>query len=291
MEFDKNRTRVKECPCGKSNKDGKFAPYVGYTDKGYCHGCSTTFATGIIWTDDKICVKPEPTRRIQRLLYEEYIESRIYDETCNLQKFLGELFGNEIAMHLQDKYNVGASDHWDNATIFWLFDVNTLIRTGKVIQYEIIADEKSIISKNCKRKKDNYPPVQWVHSLLKLQDYNIKQCFFGEHLLKDTTKPVAIVESEKTAMIASIYLPEFIWIACGGKGNLKPERCKVLQGRMVTLFPDINCYEEWTKLAMELPFPCKVSNLLEQKATEKDKQLKIDIADYLLRFDYKDFIK
>ena len=28
LKFDKKRNRVKFCPCGKDNKDGKFVPYV-----------------------------------------------------------------------------------------------------------------------------------------------------------------------------------------------------------------------------------------------------------------------
>ena len=52
---------------------------------------------------------------------------------------------------------------------------------------------------------------------LKLQDYNLKQCLCGEHLLSEKpTKPVAIVESEKSALIATHYMPEFIWLAGSG---------------------------------------------------------------------------
>ena len=43
LKLDKKRSRVKQCPCGKSNKDGKFAPYEGFEDKGYCHSCQQTF--------------------------------------------------------------------------------------------------------------------------------------------------------------------------------------------------------------------------------------------------------
>ena len=43
LELDKKRFRVKHCPCGKDNKDGKFVPYVGHENKGYCHSCGETF--------------------------------------------------------------------------------------------------------------------------------------------------------------------------------------------------------------------------------------------------------
>src|SRR4051812_24586009 len=41
--FDNRRTRVKMCPCGRSNRDGKFAPFKGYDDKGFCHSCGEIF--------------------------------------------------------------------------------------------------------------------------------------------------------------------------------------------------------------------------------------------------------
>ena len=41
--FDKNRKRIKYCPCGKKNINGKFVPYVDYDNKGYCFSCDKTF--------------------------------------------------------------------------------------------------------------------------------------------------------------------------------------------------------------------------------------------------------
>ncbi len=55
-----------------------------------------------------------------------------------------------------------------------------------------------------------------VHTELNLQDYNLKQCFLESiFCLENPTKSVAIVESEKSALIATHYMPEFIWLATG----------------------------------------------------------------------------
>jgi len=130
-----------------------------------------------------------------------------------------------------------------------------------------------------------------VHSVLKEPEFVLKQCLFGEHLLIDKTKPVAIVESEKTAIIASIYLPQFIWLAVGSLTNLNAEKCSVLKGRIVTLFPDLNGFDKWSSKAKELSHLTRftVSDLLEHKATDAARQQGFDLADYLVKFNYKDF--
>jgi len=61
----------------------------------------------------------------------------------------------------------------------------------------------------------------WVHNKLKKsrelpENFNLLQCFFGEHLLKIYPyKYVAIAESEKSAIIANMIMPELIWLAAG----------------------------------------------------------------------------
>ena len=64
--------------------------------------------------------------------------------------------------------------------------------------------------------------------------------YFGEHFLMnlDRNKPVAIVESEKTAIVCSIVYPKFVWLATGSKANLSPERFFPLRNFDCTIFPD-----------------------------------------------------
>jgi hypothetical protein len=125
-----------------------------------------------------------------------------------------------------------------------------------------------------------------MHKVLNLPDFNLSQCLFGEHLLiSNKVKPVAIVESEKTAIMASVYLPEYIWVATGGCGNLSVKLCESLHGRNVVLFPDAGKFDDWNKKVEILSPICtvSVSSVIEQKATDADRKAGVDLADYLVK--------
>jgi hypothetical protein len=40
-----------------------------------------------------------------------------------------------------------------------------------------------------KRIKEPFNHATWVHSVLKLPEFNLQQCFFGEHLLQGNNLP------------------------------------------------------------------------------------------------------
>ena len=203
-------------------------------------------------------------------------------ETNHFVQFLINLFGVEVASQLVSRYFIATSKHWNGATVFWQIDTQGKVRTGKIMLYSPTTG---------KRIKEPFNHINWVHSLLKQPVFELRQCLFGEHLLIEKAKPVAIVESEKTAIIASVYLPQFIWIAAGSKDGLNAEKCSILKGRTVTLFPDLNGFEKWSSKAKELSHLAifTVSDLLECKATEAEKKQGFDLADYLIKFDYKAF--
>ena len=89
--------------------------------------------------------------------------------------------------------------------------------------------------------------VAWLHT--EMPDFNLKQCFLGDHLLTGNQKPVCIVESEKTALIMAIKEPDYIWLATGGLCNLNKGQIKALGPRKVILFPDAGCAEKWAEKA------------------------------------------
>lgn len=96
-----------------------------------------------------------------------------------------------------------------------------------------------------------------------------------------------MVESEKTAIIASYYLPQFLWIASGGKnGCFNANSLSVLAGRNVVLFPDLGATDYWQgKISLMKSYGIDVQlfDYLETKATESERKEGYDIADYLLK--------
>ena len=163
-----------------------------------------------------------------------------------------------------DKYQVGTSKMYNGATVFWQMDNTGNIRTGKIMAYDITTG---------KRIKDkNIIAISWVHYKLKKPKESIRQCLFGLHLLNAKTKQVAIVESEKTAIIMSIEFPNYTWMSTGTLSGFKYEYLAPLKGTAIIAFPDKGGYAQWQKTADILNqkgFEIEVSKLLENKKHQK----------------------
>ena len=152
---------------------------------------------------------------------------------------------------------------------------------------------------------NNKPLPEWLEAYKK-QDKMVS-CLFGEHLLnKYYNNPVALVEAPKTAIYGTLYfgLPEtpedFIWLAVYNKSSFVFDKLKVLQGRFVYVFPDLSkdgsTFKEWETKAKEyearLPGTHFIfSDLLERLAPERDKSEGNDLADYLIKQDWRLFRK
>lgn len=180
----------------------------------------------------------------------------------NLVDYLKGVFGVEMANQMVGRYYIGTSKHFRGAaTVFYQVDRFGMIRRGKVMQYN---------PTNGKRVKEPFSMVTTVHALMKLGDNLPPQCLFGEHLLpKDPDMYVAIVESEKTAIIASGVFADCIMVACGGCGNLTAAMCEPLRGRDVLLFPDNGKFDEWSekgKQMRRLFGRLRISAIMEREA-------------------------
>ena len=112
---------------------------------------------------------------------------------------------------------------------------------------------------------------------------SLSKCLFGEHLLSLCPDlPVALVEAEKTAVICSAVIPEFLWLANGGLGQFN-DRVKVLLGRQVIAFPNISACDRWRKKAKDYPLlDITVSDYLEKNATPQQREMGADLADWVV---------
>ena len=172
----------------------------------------------------------------------------------------------------------------DHAIIFLQIDQDNQCRTGKIMQYNPATGH---------RIKDPDKPgrINWLHSILKRKkqlppDWQLTQCLFGEHLLpQHHDKTVALVESEKTAIICSAMMPQYLWLATGGKSGLTPERLSSLKGRKIIVFPDIDAFKDWQQKIFTFPhLDIRISRLLEDNATPADRAAHIDLADWIIQF-------
>ena len=130
-------------------------------------------------------------------------------------------------------------------------------------------------------------------------------CLFGSHLLsKYPLNPVGLVEAPKTAIYGTLYFgfpeqPEnLLWLAVYNLSSLSLEKCKALHGRDVYLFPDLSkdgtAFAKWSNQAKQFTelIPgtrFEVSDYLETLAPNELKEHGADIADVLIKMDWRKF--
>jgi len=162
-KFDKNRKRVKFCPCGKNNSDGKFIPYIGYDDEGYCHSCIKTF---IAVKSKKSSYKTaystpygtfkKETKAFSTIDLKYLKDSNKFYRSSNLVKYLFSQFDEKVADEAIKKYYLGSFQNYSGSTVFWQIDRVGKIRSGKIIQYDPLIGKRA-------------NSITWAHSYLKLE--------------------------------------------------------------------------------------------------------------------------
>ncbi len=161
----------------------------------------------------------------------------------------------------------------------------------------------SIIESHHRRK--NTPLPDWIEPY-KNNDLKVS-CLFGEHFLsKYPNNPIALVEAPKTAIYGTLYFgfpddpKNLLWLAVYNLSSLNYEKCKALEGRRVFLFPDLSkgghAYDQWSSKAKELQRQIpgsrfKVSDLLEKIGKQPERERGADLADYLIKLDWRQFRK
>jgi len=227
---------------------------------------------------------PEPTPEPEP----QYINPKIMAASCNTAQYpnnyfvqwLVSLLGKDVAYQACQRYNVGTSHSTlfgNGAVVFWYVDKMARVRQPKVAPYNP-TNGKRIQGKYV---RDFDVPEQYRNGK------GYKPCIFGEHLITDG-QHVCIVESEKTAIVASIMYPNYIWLASGGADKLanqwgvNAQTAKALQGNKVQLIVDCDPkgrqgYElAQTELA-KVGINCTVVDLFPERTD------KFDLCDFIVQ--------
>ena len=213
------------------------------------------------------------TRPIEKPVFvpdKVFRESLQHYEQNMFFRYLVQLFGIDRAMELCTWYCVGTSKHWQGTCVFWYVNHIGRVTRGKIMLY----DQSGHRVKGCTNS---------VHHVMKLGELP-ELHLFGLHLLMlDKSLPIAIVESEKSAILAAGYFKNFIWMATGSLSTLTAERLLPLQGREIILFPDGGAFEKWREKAESLSrrFNIRCSDTLERRLTDEQREAGYDMGDFV----------
>lgn len=232
----------------------------------------------------------------------EATESRVTES--NLFVWLSGEFGDEAALMAMRRYRVGATKHTDGRG-YRAASLPYINSSGDCVDCKIFHIDPATGSRKTapalmswidREGKAQELRSTWALAELKKNDKPRKWCNFGDHLLHDNpTAAVCVVESEKTALVASIVYSSRLWIAVGSKNNLNPERCAPYRGREIVIYPDrdnikdkprkkgIGIEKGWETLARELAqagFSVRIDRTVERHHGE----INDDIADIILRY-------
>lgn len=218
-------------------------------------------------------------------------------------------FNSEDLNKVISLYYLGtiSKGYYKGAICFPFIDMQNNIKAIQVKQFDktnhtIKTTFIHAILKNYFESKKQALP-DWLNNYL--DNEKKVSCFFGEYLLKKyPTNPVAIVEAPKTAIYSTLYYgfpsnpKNFIWLSSFNLSSLNLDKCKVLKGRKVLLFPDLSkdgkAFELWSNKAKKFQKELSntkfaVSNLLERNATPEQRTKGLDLADYLINLNWAEF--
>jgi hypothetical protein len=274
--------------CNRSNKDGKFSNYLGLPEQfGYCHSCGQQTLPLSIFTDENgnkftwnpIQNKFEPSifvlqKKSIHTPLEFPVKPKInyIDEDAiwksfhvmpenNLLLYLQSKYGNAKVNEAKVTYAIGTSK--DGGAIFWSINSDLKVQKSKIAYYD----------NNGKRTQKFAVPYKNADGYY--------SCLFGEHLIYDKYKgidTIVLVESEKTAIVGHINLPQYIWVAYGGINGLTNDKLDCLIGHRVVLIPDMS--ENAVSIMYDkIPYMCSLginASIWDMTDEKSDEQLKLD---------------
>lgn len=202
-------------------------------------------------------MKKEKTERPLCCIDLQYV-AQSHSTNSQFMKWIASAIGRpDDIQRVYEEYRIGATR--DGGVIFWQIDHEGKVRAGKVMHYwsdgHRVQDEEDYARMRNQPFTEKSPsPTVFIHYIMKSKgilpkDWQLTQCLFGEHLLKARPNDiVCLVESEKSAIVCSIFYPQFVWLATGGSKGLKAEKLSPLEGRRVIVYPDSGELEAWREI-------------------------------------------
>lgn len=215
--FARERYRLAPtCPCGKSNKDGKFNPFKDDPTAGQCHSCGELFLSK---------QKPPEPRPEKKQVDQKFIPMDLIIKTMqcydknNFCTWLINTIGMTKAYGALKKFYIGTTK--DGSVLFPQIDKQLRVLNAKKVRYGIDGHRSQTFG----ALSHLYKLEQGYHTGL-----------FGGH----QTEPgkIILVESEKTAMVGHATYGKGVWMATGGSNGLTNKKASVLMGRDILILPD-----------------------------------------------------
>ncbi len=244
----RDSTLITPC-CHKDNKDGKFVNFKGYNSLyGYCHSCGVSTLPPTLYRDDsgnefKWNTVTQQFENVLQFERNNVIQTNIDCNTKTIDKikyidfeyvtktvecitesallvYLRKKYCNTKVDKAIKMYYIGTSKK--KGTVFWFINKSQKAQKAKVSYYKLNG------------KRSNFFEVPYKN------EDGYKSCLYGEHLLLNNNKPIILVESEKTAIVASIEFPQYTWLSYSGINGLTDSKLQVLKGERVLLIPDVS---------------------------------------------------
>lgn len=191
-------------------------------------------------------VQPRSLKPQKEFIAEKWVE-RSHQKASVFFQWLDSICEDKaLVQKAFDDYRLGALR--EGEVVFWQIDALGNVHEGKIMAY----------GKDGHRSQTQHP--DWMGTKFGMQigltdgfRNQRQQCLFGEHLVAQRPDDVVcLVESEKTAIICSLYSPQYVWVATGGCGQLNIDKLRPLQHRRLVIFPDSGEYDYWSSKMKEL---------------------------------------
>lgn len=316
--FDNQTSEYLPEQYGRCDRESKCGYFLNPYKNGYAKAIwEQEQSNKTDWKPNQPKIKKKPLNKPIRAFIPVEVFNRTragYEQNTFIQNLLTRVafpFEVQDIEKVVSLYHLGTvqNGYRSGANTFPFIDVQGNVRAIQVKQFDAQNHTTgtdflhSIIEKHHTRNNKRLP--KWLEAY-KINETKVS-CLFGEHLLsKYPYNSVALVEAPKTAIYGTLYFgfPEqptnLLWLAVYNLSSLNLNKCQALKGRNVYLFPDLSidgkAFELWNNKATEIQKRLQgtyfhVSDLLEQLAPEQDKKQGKDIADYLIKQNWRLFRK